>query len=243
MNNDEAKFILQGYRPNGADAGDEAFRAALDQARQDPALRDWFSREQAFDMAVTAKLNEVPAPAGLREAILAGSRVSRDDVRQTRWWSSPVFLAAAASIAVVFGAALAFWPKQAIAGTGLAEYVLADTAHDENHMGGKGTEALEAMLADPANRLSRGLPVSFEALRKAGCRTVTYEGREVLEVCFNRKGVWFHAYIGRRVDFPAIAATPSFVEKDGLSVASWGDQNLVYLVAGKAGRAAVQQLL
>ncbi len=243
MNNDEAKFILQGYRPDGADAGDEAFRTALEQVRHDPALRDWFAREQAFDAAVSAKLNEVPAPAGLREAILAGGRVSQADSTQARWWRSPAVLAAAASIALVLGGAAALWPKQAVASTGLAGYVLTDAAHEENHMGGHGTETLEAMLSDPANRLSRGLPISFEVLRKGGCRTVIYEGREVLEVCFNRKGVWFHAYIGRRADFPDVAATPSFVDKEGLSVASWADQDLVYLVAGKAGRAAVEQLL
>lgn len=243
MNNDEAKFILQGYRPDGTDAGDEAFRTALDQVRHDPALRDWFTREQAFDAAVSAKVNEVPAPAGLREAILAGGRVSRAAASQQPWWRSPAWVAAAAAIAVVIGGSLAFWPTQAEAGTGLAGYVLADAAHAQNHMGGKGTETLEAMLGDPATRLSRGLPISFEALRKGGCRTITYQGHEVLEVCFNRNGVWFHAYIGRRADFPAVAAAPSFVDREGLSVASWADQNLVYLVAGKAGRAALEHLL
>jgi hypothetical protein len=243
MNNEEAKFILQGYRPDGTDAGDEAFRAALDQVRHDPALRDWFAREQAFDAAISAKLKAMPAPVGLREAILAGGRVSSATATESRWWRSPAALAAAASIAVILGGALALWPKQAVAGTGLAEYVMADTLHDENHMGGKGTESLEAMLSDPTNHLSRGLPVSFDALRKAGCRTVTYQGRDVLEVCFNRKGVWFHAYIGRRSDFPAVASAPGFMDKDGLSVASWADQAHVYLVATKAGRPALEQLL
>ena len=74
MNNEEAKFILQGYRPNGADAGDAAFRAALEQVQRDPALREWFARQQAFDAAVSTKLDAVPAPVGLREAILAGGR-------------------------------------------------------------------------------------------------------------------------------------------------------------------------
>jgi hypothetical protein len=244
MNNDEAKFILQGYRPDGTDAGDDAFRAALDQVRHDPALRDWFAHEQAFDAAISAKFSEIPAPAGLREAILAGGRVSRDSARHASWWRSPALLAAAAGIVVVLGGTVALlWPKQAVASTGLTEYVLVDTAHDANHMGGKGTESLEAMLADPTNHLSRGLPISFEALRKGGCRTVTYHGLEVLEVCFNRKGVWFHAYIGRRADFPSVAAAPGFTGKDGLSVVSWADQNYVYLVAGKAGRAALEQLL
>lgn len=242
MNNEEAKFILQGYRPSGADANDAAFREALEQVQRDPALRDWFGRQQVFDAAVSAKLNEVAAPAGLREAILAGGRVSTAETTQTAWWRSPVLLASAASVAVILGATLALWPKDAMAATGLSEYVLADAARAGTH-GSHGMGALQAMLGDPANRLSRGLPISFADLRKDGCRTVTYEGREVLEVCFNRGGIWFHAYIGRRADFPAVAADPAFMDKDGISVASWADDSYVYLVASKAGRAALQQLL
>lgn len=243
MNNDEAKFILQGYRPNGADANDATVREALEQVQRDPGLTGWFARQQAFDAAMSGKLNEIPAPAGLREAILAGGRVSKSSPTHASWWQSPVTMAAAASIAVVLGAALALWPKQAVAGTGLAEYVLADAGDASTHMGFHGTDALVALLGDPANRLSRGLPVNFDALRQGGCRTVTYEGREVLEVCFNRGGIWFHAYIGRRTDFPAIAGAPAFMDKDGSSVASWADDAHVYLVASKAGRAALQQLL
>ena len=38
MNNQEAKFILSSYRPNGADARDALFQEALQQVRQDPAV-------------------------------------------------------------------------------------------------------------------------------------------------------------------------------------------------------------
>jgi hypothetical protein len=243
MNNDEAKFILQGYRPNGTDAGDEAFRPALDQVRVDPALRDWFARQQSFDAAVSAKLNAVTPPAGLREAILAGARVSGATTQTKRWWQQPAVYAVAASVAVIFALAAAFWPERGFAATGLADYVMADTALEQNHMGGHGADAVVAMLSDPSRRLGAGLPISFDALRAAGCRTVTYQGREVLEICFNRNGVWFHAYIGRRTDFPAVASAPRFEEKGDLSVASWADQTHVYLVAGKAGRAALERLL
>jgi hypothetical protein len=226
MNNEEAKFILQGYRPNGTDAGDAAFQAALEQVQRDPALREWFARQQAFDAAVSAKLGRVTTP----------------DRMQTSWWRSPVWLAAAASVAVIFATTLALWPKAAVADTTLIAYVLNDAAHS-NHHGGHGTVSLQAMLGDPGKRLSSGLPISFAALRKDGCRTVTYDGREMLEVCFNRGGVWFHAYIGRRSDFPALAATPTFLDKDGMSLAAWADEAHVYLVASKAGRAALEQLL
>jgi hypothetical protein len=146
-------------------------------------------------------------------------------------------------VAVVFATALALWPKAASADTALAEHALTDAALGNAHMGFHGTESLQAMLGDPANRLSRGLPINFEALRKGGCRTVTFEGREVLEVCFNRGGIWFHAYIGRRADFPAIAASPAFMDKDGSSVATWADDAYIYLVASKAGRVALERLL
>ena len=242
MNNAEAKFILQGYRPNGADASDATFQAALEQVQHDPALHEWFARQQAFDAAVGAKLSEVPAPAGLREAILAGGRVTVADPAQARWWRSPALFAAAAAIAVIFTTALALWPKQAVADTALARYVMNDAEHEKLH-GGHGTDSLKAMLGDPATRLVRGLPVSFDALRKGGCRTVSYEGHDVLEVCFSREGVWFHCYIGLRADFPAVAAAPTFLDRDGMSVATWADEAHVYLVAGKAGRAALARLL
>jgi len=242
MNNEEAKFILQGYRPNGTDANDAAFQAALEQVRRDPSLREWFACQQAFDSAVSAKLGQMPVPAGLREAILAGGRVTAPDAAQGRWWRSPVLLAAAAGVAVVFTTALALWPKPAAASTALADYVMSDAAHGDLHSG-HGAESLEAMLGDPATRLANGLTVNFAALRKGGCRTVNYEDHEFLEVCFNRGGVWFHCYIGQRADFPGLAAGPTYQDKDGMSVAAWADQTHVYLVAGKAGRAALQQLL
>ena len=87
MNNQEAKFILSGYRPNGGDAGDEMFGDALRQAQQDPALAAWFAREQAYDRAVAARLAEIAPPAELRADILAGVRASKRSPR--RRWSVP----------------------------------------------------------------------------------------------------------------------------------------------------------
>lgn len=244
MNNDEAKFILQGYRPNGADAGDAALQAALAQVERDPALREWFVRQQAFDAVVSAKLGEVSAPPGLREAILAGGRVTASGTAKAApWWRSPVILAAAAGIAVTLATTLALWPKQAEAGTELTDHVFADAANVDAHMGFHGGEPLQAMFGNPANRLGNGLPLDFEALRKAGCRTVTFQGREVLEVCFNRGGVWFHAYLALRKDFPNVSSSLSILDKDGRSVASWADDRHIYLVASRAGRAALEQIL
>ena len=52
MNNQEAKLILQAYRPGGRDTFDPLFAEALEQARRDPELQKWFAeRKQALDYA------------------------------------------------------------------------------------------------------------------------------------------------------------------------------------------------
>ena len=246
MNNLEAKFILQGYRPNGADAGDAAFGAALEQARHDPGLGEWFAREQAFDRMVSAKLAEVQPPAGLREAILAGARVTAPDTVRHSWWRQPVWMAAAAAVAVIFSVGLALWPNQATAGGALSDFAFGDAQHSSTH-GGHGAEtgALQAMLSQPGTRLGRGLPVDFATLRTAGCRTLSFQGHDVLEVCFQRDGAWFHCYIAQSRDFPSLArvVAPVLADRNGTSVASWADATHLYVVVSKTGRAALERLL
>jgi hypothetical protein len=155
-------------------------------------------------------------------------------------------MAMAASIALVFAAGAAFWPKRAVANAALTEFALTDALHSETHGGhGEQTGALQASLSQPTTRLGQSLPVNFAALRGAGCRTVQFNGHEVLEVCFKRDGAWFHCYIAQRADFPALlaAVAPALVDRNGTSIASWSDSSLLYVVVSKTGRAALEKLL
>ena len=97
--NDQARLILSAYRPGGQDAGDPAFAEALEQARRDPAVAQWLSEQQQFDLALTEKLREVPVPASLRSTILAGARASRPP----QWWAQSKVWALAAAVAVLAG--------------------------------------------------------------------------------------------------------------------------------------------
>jgi len=245
MNAQQAKFILQGYRPNGADAGDATFCEALEYARNDPALREWFAREQAFDTRVTAKLNEIPVPPGLREAILAGGRVTAAEAPRRASWRQPVWLALAASIVLLLVAGVTRWSRQSHGINTLAELALTDTEHTWNHHGfhGEQADALQTMLSQASTRVGAQLPVDFDRLRKTGCRTLSFQGHDVLEVCFQRNGVWFHCYIAQRTDFPALAAAPAFMERGDLSGMSWADAAHVYVVVSGAGRAALEKLI
>src|SRR5437773_9725262 len=91
MDNREAKFILSAYRPNGQDSSDPHFGDALAQARRDPILQHWFEDSVALDSAMTELLHAVPAPANLRENILAGAKLNRaSDRKSTRLNSSHI---------------------------------------------------------------------------------------------------------------------------------------------------------
>ncbi len=242
MNNTEAKFILQGYRPNGADASDATFCAAVEQAKSDPALGEWFAKQRSFDAAVSAKLGQVQPPADLRAAILAGGRVSKYASPRS-WWTQPAWMAVAAGVAVIFAAGLALWPKQAAA---FDDFAFADAKLSALHGGhGRENNELQAILNDPAMRLGQKLPIDFANLHETGCRTVDYKGRDVLELCFKRNGVWFHAYIARAADFPRMVMTPApaLEDRGTTSIASWTDAGHLIVVVSKTGRKNLEALL
>ena len=244
MTNNEAKFLLGAYRANGRDADNALFGEALKQAKADPALGSWFARAQAHDAAVAARLQEVAPPAGLREAILAGARASRAPVSRRSF--PTLWLALAASIAVLLTATVALWPNRAAAETArFTAFAIDDTAHGKHGGHGEAMGALQLMLSQPTTHVSAGLPVDFAALRATGCRTLSFAGHDVLEVCFNRDGQWFHCYIASRADFPGLSAKAGaeFVQQAQLASASWSDATYHFVVVSEAGLDAVKRLL
>ena len=243
MNNAEAKFILQGYRSNGLDATDATFCAAVEQAGKDPALGEWFARQQAFDRAVSAKLEQITPPADLRAAILAGGRVTAAGAPRRTWWAHPAWLAAAASVAILLAVSLALWPRSAVA---FENFIATDAANSSTHGGhGHETGEFQAMLNSPDTSLTGKLPIDYATLHDKGCRMVKFQGRDVLEVCFNRNGVWFHCYVARASDFPRldVSSVPALVELGGAALASWTDGEHILVVVSKSGRKDLEGLL
>lgn len=238
MNSTEARFILRARRPDGCDDADPHFEEALKQTKRDPSLAAWLDREQAADAAIAEKLRAVQPPAGLRESILAGARMSR----RVPFWRRPQVLTLAACVALVF--ALSMWPMMSPARRidQLAAGVLAEVASEAHRSAApKPRGILQAVLGDPQVRLAGGLPLDFAQLKADGCRTLTIAGREVLEVCFQR-GAGFHLYVARRTDFRGDGRA-IFQKRGSMTSVAWADDRLAYVLMTGAGEAALMDVL
>lgn len=243
MNNQEAKFILASYRPDGIDAADPLFAEALKQAQNDPALSAWLASEQALDGAIAAKLRSIAPPPGLREEILAGGRMSRP---RRGGWRSAFWLPLAVAAGAMMALSVLLWQRQAKAQALLVNFAMSDLSRESEHGGhGEQVGTLQAALQDPARPVTTTLPIDFAALAKTGCRTLTVGGHSVLEVCFERDGTWFHCYIARVADFPLTAAhaAPSFASSGNVSAMTWVEGAHRIVIASLAGRTALEQLL
>jgi hypothetical protein len=246
MTNNEAKFVLAAYRPNGSDANDPAMGEAIAQARNDPAMSVWFGRAQAHDASLAAKVREIAPPPGLRESILAGVRATESSRPSRRTiWRRPVWLGMAAVLMALFSLA-AWWRFAPVGGDSLEEFavnyvargfVLAKRSPD--------LAEIRAWLADHRGPLPSALPAEFAQLRALGCRRLDYQGRSVSLVCFERGGQEFHLFIALREDFPGRPdrTAPAFGGRGDLVSGTWSDAERHYVVVSDATREAVQGLL
>lgn len=237
MNNDEAKFRLRAYRPNGADAQDPVFDEALRHARQDPSLSAWQAREQAFDAALAAKVNEIAPPAGLRDAILSGVRI---ESRKRRW---PVPALALLAACLILGVFLTWHIRSRERSLpAFATAALDDALHGRHGSHGPAVKAFCALLSDPAVSLREALPVNFAQLQATGCRTLRIAGRDVVEVCFLRENTEYHLYVSL-LGSSAPEIAPRFISQSGMAAATWTDSAHAFVLAAAGGEATLRRLL
>ncbi|WP_414660208.1 hypothetical protein [Horticoccus sp. 23ND18S-11] len=249
MNHHEAKFLLRAYRTDGSDAADPMFTAALAQVGRDPLLRDWLECEQSFDRAVTAKLNAVQPPAGLREAILAGGRASQP---RRRWSVNPGWLAVAAAIAIVFSVTVRVRSlRSSETGAGdFAAFAMNEVAktHDLHTTLRPELAGLQDRLANAALPLPAHLQMDGDELRRLGCRRVSFAGRETFEVCFYHGGFLYHLYV-TAVDglapgsATAVEAVSRVASSGHFNATAWKDAKFAYALVTYDGARALRRLL
>ncbi len=103
MDREKAKFVLQSFRPDGADSQDIEFAEALQIATEDRELGEWLVRERAFDAEFAEALARVDLPEGLRENILLSMVQDGRDFPKVDMAEEGKWIAAIATIEVPEG--------------------------------------------------------------------------------------------------------------------------------------------
>jgi hypothetical protein len=77
MNSQEAKTILEMYRPGHGNVADPRLAEALEQVRRDRGLGRWFEEQRAFDGLMAGSVKSIPVPADLKASLLASRKIVR----------------------------------------------------------------------------------------------------------------------------------------------------------------------
>jgi hypothetical protein len=231
MDNREAKFILNAYRPGGQDASDPRFAEALEQARRDPVLERWFSESVAFDTVMAEKLRVIEAPSDLRESILAGAKVSRPLRSPFIKWA----IAAALVSMAILGALiwhdtrprhLAGWQNEALGV--ISSLVRQESSFDaQSHDAGELLAWLRANHAPAAEKL----PANLERFESLGCKTFSWNGTPVSVICFMRSDGGLIHLVATSATDRAAKAEAKFVQQGDWATATWREGDKIYMLA------------
>ncbi len=238
MDKNEAKIILQAYRPTGADAADPHFAEALKLAQEDAELKAWFEEQQAFDLTVSAKLRKAPVPADLRASILAGRKVLPAPI----WRRRPAaLLAAVAAMLMLLAVPFVLQTRNTPQFTDFKQDGMAflDTLNKLD-MSSKDHEAIREWLAVNGGHRQFSLPTQLGAKPSLGCRVFEWKGNKVTLICFNttvsNKFEEVHLLV---IDEKAFRNRPPegkpLLEHNGeWDTASWRADGLTYVLFGHA---------
>jgi hypothetical protein len=246
LTNESAKFVLNVYRPNGADAQDPFFRGALEQAARDPELGAWFKEQRSFDSLIADKLAQVQPPVTLHAAILAGIEnrlpAPRFNIKH---------LLALAAVLVLSGAILILWAFESGPGSRSVEQyeeanltmlnstpipkldlVTADFTRTQEYL----TEMKAPCIPD--------LPGPLLDLPTAGCKTFRWKGQEFSLTCFRLpSGELLHVFVIDEKALRSIDVEREFKDIDGWHVKCDRRGGMLLMFVSRASMAEIRQYI
>ncbi len=253
MNRDEAKLILQAYRPGGRDAQDPYFAQALAMTKADPELAAWFADQQRFDLNISTGLQQLRVPSRLKAEILA--REKPESFSLVEWWrrlfswQSPVAWATAMLLVLAIGMA-SLWKRTEVQ-AGFSDYSaqMVNTAVNDQHHVDVDTGTMKEALAwfsghHGENNLT--LPTGLSGDQGLmGCRVLAWHGKNVSMLCYSLKGKSHVDVFVADADIVPDAPpedSPRFAMRAGLPTMSWSHGGKVYLAVSHGSDAVLKGL-
>jgi hypothetical protein len=235
MNNDEARILLQAYRPGEDDREDPVFREALEQAEVNREMACWFSREQDFDSRIRAKFTRaISPPAHLRPMLLA----SRKAAPKVAWWRTPMVRFAAAACFAILLAGSSIWMRRGrsldFANYRQAMSALALKRLNPPELVSHNIADVKHWLALLDSKQELTIPKAPNGKPDLNCRTLEWKGKQIVFICFETENKVVHLLV---TDRAALKDPPSdalhFYKEGALATLSWSHKNKTYLAVSK----------
>jgi hypothetical protein len=248
MNRNQAKEILAVFRPGTPDETDPFFAEAIEMMKTDATLREWFDGQSALDASLRAKLRQLPAPVGLKEAILSGNPLPARMV----WFRRPSLWAAAAAFAGLM-VLMGWWlanrgqdgsvPDRSTVNSTAREQI--DFATYREKMArivsgnykmsfrSRDLEKIREFLAKNKGHMDYELTPPLQKLPGEGTAVLHWRGITTSLVCLDvGRKTMLYLFITDRSNLPDAPAntTPEFVQLDKLACASWAQGAKTYLL-------------
>jgi hypothetical protein len=252
MTNEQAKQILQLYRPGTADATDPDFAEALTACEHDAELKQWFATHCALYAAIRSKFKKIAVPEALKEQIIAERPVA-----QTPAWQKMVLAAGAVAVAVIALITLKpyFKPPEphdfAAYRNSMGKFI--GTGYYQMETNSTDLNVIRSYLAERKSIADFVLPENLQKSAKAlGCVTTTWQGKPVSMVCFASgrptdpnppSDLWLFISSDDIATEPPKTSTPAFAKLGDLITASWKVGNRTYILAAKSDEQFLEKYL
>ena len=251
MNNQEAKNILQLFRPGTADEKDAAFDQARQLAKTDPELARWFDQHCRDYLALRRTFQAIPVPPGLKEQILSERKIRRP-LFQKHW--GPL-LAAAAVVLLLIGIESGLPPFHGLTEpypayrTRMVKTALRNYSMD---LLATNPAQIRAYLRQKNAPADYSLPAGLDTAAAVGCVVSSWQGNPVSMICFksgrplpagDQSDLWL--FVARRETVPNAPApgAPVFARVNKATTATWSDARGNYLLAAVGDEAFLRKYL
>ena len=258
MNRDEAKIILQLYRPDTADVDDPQIAEALALAKSDSELARWLEEHCARQNALREKFQQIEIPAGLKEQIISEQAAfSKRNSRREKI----VLVAAMTAIVISLAVIAALYFPRGGNGNRAGSNTLANY---QNQMAGIATSGygmnfpmndlsqIRAYLAQNTAPSDYDLPAPLEKTAATGCAIEGWQDKKVSMICFrtgkplpsNQQGdLWLFVVDRASIKDAPDAASPQFAKVNQLATAVWTQGGKLYLLATEGDEQTLRKYL
>jgi hypothetical protein len=255
----DPRLILSARRPDGDDDADPEIAAAISAAQSDPKIAEWSEKQTAVDRRISGALRSVQPPAGLRDRILTGAKVSRKrDAGSEGWFEKKVWgffgrgeLAAVALVIVLLATAVIYnrvtdkpderpWQVFAVAKAAQLESGAETLEHKDAFL-----QTTVEWMREQACPAPYMLPEGLQSLGLFGCSTMKWNGKQIGIVCFKLGAEHeVHLVCIDAKDIPdLLTERPMWTEIGGYTTAQWREKDTAFMLLGRVPRAELERLL